>query len=411
MKKRIGLIVALVVLICGSIFFYKEIKEKKNYDDIYIEFIDNVEFEYGMYADPKSVIQSYQGEGLEYGPLDTDSIGEKTAIYKIKYNNKVKEYQYTYKVVDTRKPTFTLSKESIEIKEGDSLNVLDYISEVEDVVDGKLEYKEKPKDTDVGYYTFVSDLDNTKEGQYSICVKAVDKHGNTEEKTMTVTVKAKEVISNNPNFVIKKSKVVVINAGHQAKGNSEKEAIGPGSSITKAKVSSGATGVASKVKESQVNLDVALKLRDELQSRGYTVYMIRTTQNVNISNMERAIKANGYEPAAVISIHCDGNDDSTVTGAHTITIKKDNPYCSPLYEASASLAKNVINEYCKETGIKSRGVSYRNDLTGLNWSTVPAIYIELGFLSNESEDLLLTDASFQDKCAIGIANGIDKYLK
>ena len=100
-----------------------------------------------------------------------------------------------------------------------------------------------------------------------------------------------------------------------------------------------------------------------------------------------------------------------VNGAHTIAIKKDNPYCSSLYNASSSLAKSVLNAYCKETGIKNRKVSYSNDLTGLNWSTVPSIYLEMGFLSNEKDDLSLADSDFQYKCAKGIANGIDEYLK
>ena len=86
MKKRIGLIVVLLVLIGGSFFVYNKIKEKNKFDEIYIQFVDNVELEYGVHADSKSMIESYDGEGLEYGPLDTDTIGEKTAIYKIKLN-------------------------------------------------------------------------------------------------------------------------------------------------------------------------------------------------------------------------------------------------------------------------------------------------------------------------------------
>lgn len=210
--------------------------------------------------------------------------------------------------------------------------------------------------------------------------------------------------------VVSKNKVIVINAGHQGKGNSSTEPIGPGSSTKKAKVTTGATGVSSKKKESEITLAVAKKLKKELESRGYTVIMTRTSQNVNISNKERALIGNKYKAGAVISIHCDSTTNSSTRGAHTICIAKNNPYCPELYNASSSLASKVINAYCKETGIKSRGVSYRNDLTGLNWSEVPAIYIEMGFISNSQEDKLLTDSSFQDKCARGIANGIDQYF-
>ena len=139
--------------------------------------------------------------------------------------------------------------------------------------------------------------------------------------------------------------------------------------------------------------------------------MTRTSQNVNISNAQRAQIGNQSKAGAVISIHCDGSTNSSVRGAHTIAIAKNNPYCPSIYNASSSLATKVINAYCKETGISNKGVSYRNDLTGLNWSEVPAIYIEMGFLTNPTEDQLLANDSFQSKCAKGIANGIDQYFQ
>jgi len=176
-------------------------------------------------------------------------------------------------------------------------------------------------------------------------------------------------------------------------------------------VTTGATGISSHKTESQINLEIGLKLKSELQARGYTVVMTRTSQNVNMSNQQRAQVGNQNNAAAVVHLHCDSSDDSRVTGAHTIAIAKNNPYCPQLYGASSSLAQKVIQSYCQATGIRNRGVSYCNDLTGLNWSQVPAIYIEMGFLSHSREDQSLASSSFQQKCAQGIANGIDQYLR
>ena len=86
---------------------------------------------------------------------------------------------------------------------------------------------------------------------------------NTEEPAESVT--AEEVVLTGT------GKMVAIDPGHQAHGNSEQEPIGPGAAQTKAKVASGTTGRSTGVPEYQLNLDVSLKLRDELKARGYDV--------------------------------------------------------------------------------------------------------------------------------------------
>ena len=90
----------------------------------------------------------------------------------------------------------------------------------------------------------------------------------------------------------KKDIKIAIDAGHQARGNFAMEPVGPGSSTRKAKVAGGATGVASHVPEYKLTLAVSKKLQKELKARGYKVYMIRTKNNVNISNKKRAQLAN-----------------------------------------------------------------------------------------------------------------------
>ena len=68
--------------------------------------------------------------------------------------------------------------------------------------------------------------------------------------------------------------------------------IGPSAKMRKPKVAYGTQGVKTKVPESKLTLQIALKLEKELKKRGYDVYMIRRKQNVNISNKQRAIRAN-----------------------------------------------------------------------------------------------------------------------
>ena len=111
---------------------------------------------------------------------------------------------------------------------------------------------------------------------------------------------------------MKKKKTIVIDPGHQAKGDSSKEPIGPGASETKAKVTTGATGNYTKQKESVLTLKVAQALEKQLKQEGYTVIMTRTTNNINISNSERASIANNAKADAFIRIHADSYDDSNV---------------------------------------------------------------------------------------------------
>lgn len=205
-------------------------------------------------------------------------------------------------------------------------------------------------------------------------------------------------------------KKVAIDAGHQARGNSSTEPVGPGSSTRKAKVSGGATGVSSKIPEYKLTLSVAKKLKKELTERGYEVYMIRSSNNVNISNKQRAQRANKSGADIYIRLHGDSSTSSSVKGASGLYPSSSNPYVGKLSKSSLRLTKKVLSAYCKETKIRNRGCVVRNDLTGTNWSKIPVTLIEMGFMSNPTEDRNMQKSKFQKKMATGIADGIDDYF-
>lgn len=202
--------------------------------------------------------------------------------------------------------------------------------------------------------------------------------------------------------------IICIEAGHQSKGDSSKEPIAPGSKTKKPKVMSGTQGIQTKKPEYKLTLEVALKLEKALQ-KNYKVVMIRRTNDVNISNSERAIICNTAKADLMIRLHADGSDNHSVKGMSFLYPSPESKYTKAIAPESLKLMKVISKYILQETGAKSNGLKPRDDLTGFNWLTVPSILIEMGFMTNKEEDVLMSTESYQNKIVKGITAGLDSY--
>lgn len=203
-------------------------------------------------------------------------------------------------------------------------------------------------------------------------------------------------------------KLVMLHPGHQ--GNNAPEAVGPDTRETKPKVSSGTVGVRTKKPEYVLNLEVSLLVKAELMKRGIEVAMTRESHEVDISNKQRADMANEASAALAVRIHADGDSSPKTSGFSVLYPSASVASLKPIAADSRQAAGFIAEQLKAATGTPGRGLSARSDLSGFNWARVPVVLVELGFMTNPEEDQRMSDAEYQQKLAVGIADCIEQFL-
>jgi N-acetylmuramoyl-L-alanine amidase len=161
----------------------------------------------------------------------------------------------------------------------------------------------------------------------------------------------------------------------------------------------GATGRQG-TREKNINLDVTFRLKDLLEEAGARVVLTRN-DDIFISLYERSFVANTLNAEMFISVHTNFHPKSEVKGIEVY-------YYPGKDEGSSLLAKTVDTKMVESTGLNNLGVK-TNDFVVIRETHMPSILVELGFLSNYEEENTIATASFREKAATGIFQGIIGY--
>jgi N-acetylmuramoyl-L-alanine amidase len=205
--------------------------------------------------------------------------------------------------------------------------------------------------------------------------------------------------------------VVVLDPGHDLRANPATEPIGPGSTTRKIKDGGGTRGVVSGLTEAQLNLAVAQRLRPLLERAGVRVVMTRTrTAGTSMGNVARARIANRADAGLFLRIHADGSPDRATRGTHTLYPALRRGWTDDVYADSRRAAVVVQRELVRALGFPDRGLQERSDFTGFNWADVPVILVEVGFMTNPTEDRLLATPAYQRRAALGLCRGTLRFL-
>ncbi|MEU8625596.1 N-acetylmuramoyl-L-alanine amidase [Streptomyces sp. NPDC048669] len=217
-------------------------------------------------------------------------------------------------------------------------------------------------------------------------------------------------------------KTVVIDPGHNPRNHLHTAEIGRQVDIgtTHKECDTTGTSTNSGYAEAEFTLDVSHRMRTLLRAQGAKVVLTYDNDRpFGPCVDERARIGNKAGADAVVSVHADGSAAGN-RGFHVILpgpVRGGDADTSEIVGPSRDLGTRIAGLFVRATGSApsnyiggNTGLDTRKDLGGLNLSTVPKVFIECGNMRDPKDAALLTSASWRQKAAQGIADGISSYL-
>lgn len=175
--------------------------------------------------------------------------------------------------------------------------------------------------------------------------------------------------------------------------------------------------VANDIIEKDLALDLAGRLRRELEAAGLRVLMTRTGDQF-LELEERAAFAGKHRAAAFVSVHLntEGAGDEAAgietyyADAAPLSARQFSAKPPEKAPSSAELADRVQRMVCAATKAQNRGTKTRN-YTVVAQAPCPAVLVECGFITNAAEAAQIKRAAYRDQVAVGIARGVALFLQ
>ena len=383
--------------------------------------------------DVKNVYPGYPDadkSGYEY-TINASGLGEGRKTIKVEAIGKDGSTQISTSNVDLAKikPLMNIDEPTADLKTSGNINVRGWaisqsgIKEVKVYVDDKFVAnaaigKSRPDvknvypgypDADKSGYEYTINTSGLGEGRKTIKVQVIGKDGSVQEKTTNITISISKGL-------------IVVDPGHDYGGDGGAVATHNGVTYS----------------ETELNMQLAVKLKASLEAKGYAVVMTRqiwerpTSASARDSLKARTDLANGLKADLFISIHHDKSSNTSTTGVSThyssykpgiendgITVGNDpNGWYSgvdidttPSKEAilGRDLANKIVANISSSLGYTNKLSHDHNLYVTLN-TNMPAVLIENGFLSNRDEAIRSADPSNQQKLADVIANSVKEMF-
>lgn len=218
-------------------------------------------------------------------------------------------------------------------------------------------------------------------------------------------------------------KVVVVDPGHNPGNFEHPTEINKTVDIGTNRKECDTTGTASEdgYREADFTLDVSRRLRTLLEKQGAKVELTQDADRpFGPCIDDRARFGNNAGADAVISVHADGSAVGN-RGFHVILparVKEGGADTSAIVEPSRELGEHLATAFARATGTEpanylgdGKGLDVRDDLGGLNLSTVPKVFVECGNMRDPEDAALLSEASWRQRAAEGLAEGVSRYLQ